>query len=201
MLTSSPRRTGFMLVWILMTVALLAILAAVVAPSVATMYDRKRAMDASATLHQITAGIVAFQDTVHSGASSTTGNYPGEVSQLSIAIRPTLDSNSCGFIMTTHDSTDWIANGGPFVPMYIPVGGLWTPIGRILNDIPPRASDQPLYIYIAGVDSTAAALLQQIVDHGSGDTVSATHFVINDTTTVTYRALSAGQVAAAGKKC
>jgi type II secretory pathway pseudopilin PulG len=191
--TSSPRRVGFILVWILMTVALLAILAAVVAPSVATMYDRKRAMDASATLHQITAGIVAFENAVHSSASGSSNNYPGDVSQLAIVVGTVPDKNSCGGSFTTHDSTDWIANG-PFVPMYIPTGGLWTPIGRIADDIPTRASGDAIYILIPGVDSTDAALLDQVVDHGTGDTVSALHAVINDTTTVTYRALSTGQV-------
>jgi len=188
-----PRRAGFVLIWVLMTVAMLAILAAVLAPAVASMVDRNRALAAAASLRQITAGIVAFENVVHSAAGASTKNYPGGVSQLAIAIRPTLDKNSCGASMTTHDSTDWIANG-PFVPMYVPVGGLSTPIGRIADAIPTRTSAGALYILIPGVDSLAAALLDQIVDNGTGDTVTTTHAVINDTTTVQYRALSTGQV-------
>jgi type II secretory pathway pseudopilin PulG len=189
---ASPRRAGFVLVWILLTVALLAILAAVVAPAVATTVDRKRAIATAATLQQITAGIVAFELVVHKSGSSSTHDYPGDVSQLSIVVRPNLDNDSCGNAMTAHDSTDWIAEG-PFVPMYIPLGGLWTPIGRIADDIPTRTSLGDVYILIPGVRAADAAMLNDIVDHGSGDTVSTLHAAINDTTTVRYRALSAAQ--------
>jgi type II secretory pathway pseudopilin PulG len=176
-----------------MSVAILAILAAVVAPSVASTMDRRRALAAAKTLGQITDGIIAFETAVHSTSTSTTNNYPGDVSQLSIVVRPTLDQNTCNGAMTAHDSTDWVANG-PFVPMYIPTTGLWTPIGRIIDTIPTRTATGPLYILISGVDSADAVNLHLVVDHGSGDTISAVRAFINDTTTVTYRALSAGQV-------
>lgn len=175
-----------------MTVALLAILAAVIAPSVATMVDRKRALATSVTLHQITDGIVAFELVVHKTTTSSTNDFPGDVSQLAIVVRPNLDNDSCGNAMTAHDSTDWVANG-PFVPMYIPLGGLWTPIGRIADDIPTRTSVGGIYILIPGVTAADAATLKAVIDNGTGDTVTTLHAAISDTTTVQYRALSPAQ--------
>ena len=191
----SPRhRAGFVLPWIIMSVAVLAILAAVIAPSVVGVMDRKRAEAAAATLQQITVGIVKFEAAVHSSSSGSSNNYPGDVSQLAIVVSTVADRNSCGStLMTAHDSTDWIANG-PFVPMYIPLGGLWTPIGRIFDDIPTRTAAGALYILIPGVSSADAAMLDAVVDHGTGDTVTTLHAALNDTTTVQYRALSTGQV-------
>lgn len=176
-----------------MSVAILAVLAAVVAPSVVTMVDRNRALATAKTLGQLAAGIIAFENVVHSSSSSTTSNYPGDVSQLSIMLATASDKNSCGTAMTTHDSTDWVADG-PFVPMYVPLGGLWTPIGRIMDDIPTRTSTGPVYLVIQGVSAADAAMLDLVVDNGVGDTVTVVHAAMNDTTTVTYRALSTGQV-------
>jgi Tfp pilus assembly protein PilE len=191
---SSIARGGFVLPWIIMSVAILAILAAVVAPSVATMIDRQRAIATVKTLTQIGVGIGAFENAIHSSSTSTTNNYPGDVSQLSTVVRPTLDRNSCNLTtMTVHDSTDWVANG-PFVPMYIPTTGLWTPIGLIVDDIPARTSAGALYVLIAGVSTADMAMLDAVIEGGAGVVVTQTHSPVNDTTTVQVRLLTTAQV-------
>lgn len=180
-------RRGFSLAWVILTVAILAALAAVVAPEMATIHDRNRMAGVSAQLRRIALKVNAF--------NSSVGNYPGRVSQLSNAITMS-DHNSCNLAMTSTNVSNW-TSAGPFVDFWSDRNGVWTEIGRVGDSIPGRASPghtDPVYVDIAGVSSADAAMFDAYVDGATGDTVSV-GTIVNDTTTVRYRLLSSSAVA------
>lgn len=179
-------RRGFTLPWVILTVGILATLAAVVSPELATIHDRNRMAAVAARMHRIALGVNAF--------NSSVGNYPGRVSQLSSAIT-TSDHNSCNLAMTPTNVSNWTSTG-PFIDLWSDRSGVWTEIGRVADSIPGRASPghtDPVYVDIAGVGSADAAMFDAYVDGATGDTVTV-GTVVNDTTTVRYRLLSSASV-------
>lgn len=179
-------RRGFAPPWVILSVAIVAALAAVVAPELATIHDRHRMAAVSAQMRRIALEVGAFNTSV--------GSYPGRVSQLSNAIT-TSDHNSCNLAMTPANVGKW-ASKGPFIDFWSDRGGVWTEIGRVRDSIPGRASPghtEPVYVDIAGVSSADAALFDAYVDGRTGDTVTVGP-IVNDTTTVRYRVLSSSAV-------
>jgi type II secretory pathway pseudopilin PulG len=186
------RRRGFALMYVLLALAVAATVAAVAAPSLIGARDRARVLESAKRLSAISAGIRQF--------AAVVGHYPGTVSELTIPIT-TASTNSCGQPMSgspNGDVASWAA-GMAYSPYYADDNGPWTPIGRIKNAIPtrPQGGKNPLFIDVDGVSATDAALLATLVDGLTGDTVTALHAPVNDTTTIRYRAVSIG-VALAG---
>jgi type II secretory pathway pseudopilin PulG len=180
----APR--GYALPWIILTVAIIAAIAAVVAPSLTTLDDRTRALNSATQLKLIADGFIQFGNALN--------QYPGHVSQLTIPIT-TSTTNTCGQTMSATDVTQWTANA-PYAPIYTPTNGTWTDIGRIRDSVPFRSSPPvktPIYVELPGVSGEDAAMLKNVVDNGTGDTVSFAA-AINDTTTVRYRVLSSGVI-------
>jgi Tfp pilus assembly protein PilE len=179
-------RRGFTLPWVILTVAIVAALAAVVAPELATIHDRNRMAAVAARMHRIILGVNAFNAGV--------GNYPGRISQLSNPIAMA-DHNSCNLTMTSTNVSNWMSSG-PFIDFWSDRGGVWTEIGRLDDSIAGRASPgrtDPVYVDLTGVSSADAAMFDAYVDGATGDTVTVGP-VVNDTTTVRYRLLSASVV-------
>ena len=175
-----------MLPWIILTVAIIAALAAVVAPALTTLDDRTRALSAAAQLRSIANGFVQFGVAIN--------QYPGHVSQLTIPIT-TSTKNTCGQNMSAANVTNWTANA-PFAPLYTATNGVWTDIGRIRDSVPFRGFPPvktPIYVELPGVSAENAAMLKTVVDNGTGDTVTFAA-AINDTTTVRYRVVSSGVI-------
>lgn len=170
---------GFTLPWVILTVAILAALAAVVAPEVATIHDRRRMASVASRLRGLGPELDNFRSNV--------GVYPGRLSQLSNPIS-TSDKNSCGAQMTSTNVGNWTSTG-PFVDFWFDQSGVWTEIGRVSDVIPTRASPghtDPIYVDVAGVSSADAAMFDAYVDGDTGDTVSV-GAIVNNTTTVRYR--------------
>lgn len=180
------RRSGFALPWIILTIAIIAALAAVATPSLTTADDRARALNAAAQLKSIADGFVAYGPLV--------GSYPGRVSAMSVPIT-TSSKNTCGQNMTGAQVTTW-TTGAPYTSFYTPANGVWTDIGRVRDSVPIRTSPPvktPIFVELPGVSGEAAAMLKLVVDNGTGDTVSFAP-AVNDTTTVRYRAVSSAVV-------
>ncbi|MGH7620539.1 MAG: type II secretion system protein [Gemmatimonadaceae bacterium] len=179
--------SGFVLPWIILTLAIIAVLAATVAPTLASYSDRTRAVNAAAQLKLVANGFVAYEQALR--------NYPGRVSALTIAIT-TSDKNSCGRNVGRPDANNWPDNA-PYAPFYTGANGMWTDIGRVRDSVPlrnPPARRQPIYVELPGVSGEDAAMLHLVVDNGTGDTVTFAA-PVNDTTTVRYRVLSTNDVA------
>lgn len=177
---------GFALPWVVLTVAILAVLAAVAAPDLATIHDRARIASTATRLRGIAAGVTSFGTKVVA--------YPGRVSQLSTAIT-TSDRNTCHAAMSSTNVTNWQTNG-PFFSLLATTAGLWTEIGRVNDSIPVRTSPggtQAIVVDIPGVRAADAALLDAYIDGATGDTVTY-NAPVNDTTTVHYRLLSSSAV-------
>jgi type II secretory pathway pseudopilin PulG len=184
--TPLARPRGYALPWIILTVAIIAALAAVVAPALATFDDRTRALRAATQLKSIATGFVQY--------GSAVGAYPGRVSSLTLPIT-TSSKNTCGRNMTAGQVTNWTSSA-PFAPFYTAVNGTWIDIGRLRDSVPFRSSPPamtPIYVEVPAARGEDAAMLKTVVDNGTGDTVSFSA-AVNDTTTIRYRVLSSGVV-------
>jgi len=184
------RRPGYVLPWIIVTIAIIAALAAAAAPSLITLNDTARADATAATLRQLSSAVNSFETTVHSGNGASKNNFPGQLSELSTQITQSNHTSCWTTVMTTIDSTTWLS-AGPFITFYVPPDGLETPIGRIRDSIPDRSANMSdsIWIEIPGVTSGDAQLLDRVVDgavNGTIDTVRY-HTPVNDTTTVRFR--------------
>jgi type II secretory pathway pseudopilin PulG len=176
--------------WVLVTVAIIAALAAAAAPSLSSMNDTARVTSAVATLRQVGQGIINFRTVVHS--SNNTLNFPGKISQLTNKLKLT-DRNSCGALMVARDTSDWVANA-PFLPFMAPTIGIATPIGVLNDSIPRRASTaDSMFIEMSGVTMADAERFKAAIDSNStpvGDTVTIKHAAVAgkpDTTTLRMR--------------
>jgi type II secretory pathway pseudopilin PulG len=179
-------RSGFALPWIILTIAIIAVIAALVAPTMSSFDDRMRASNAATQLKLIANGFVQIGQALN--------NYPGRVSSLSIPIT-TASTNTCGRGMNNGHVNQWAANG-PFTPIYTPINGTWTDIGRVRDSVPVRPFPPhaaPIYVELPGVSGEDAAALKALVDNNTGDTVSFAA-AVNDTTTIRYRVVSSGVV-------
>jgi hypothetical protein len=204
--TARPRRaSGVALLWAIMIIAMIAAIAAYAVPSLVQNDDVDRWSTTAQTVRSIKVGLDTFARAVQDGQKTSVHNLPGRFSLLANAIK-TGDVNSCWNAMTiaipskgtTSDSITWVASG-PFISFYFPRGGLWTPIGTIVDSVPDRGSTPnttPLYLLISGVRSADVSGFDQLIDNGSGDTITTLHAAVNDTTTIRYRLYSTAQVTA-----
>jgi hypothetical protein len=189
-------RRGSALLWVITFVAVTAAIAAMAAPYLKTLNDTDRVSDAVATLRAVGTGIVNFRASV--------GHFPSKTSMLTNVIHR-VDHNSCwtnntAGLMTTTDTANWVANG-PYATMTVPVGGIWTPIGRLRDSIPQRIQNGAMFIEMPGVSITDAARFKAAVDSANGttsfgDTVTVLHGAVGgglpDTTTLRMRLFVAG---------
>jgi type II secretory pathway pseudopilin PulG len=170
----------------MLTILLLAVaaaLAAAAAPYLVQINDVARVNETSDLLHAVAAGVDSFNLTAKRGGPAFT--TPNRLSQLTTTI---VDAQPAGCTTLTYNATavaGWLS-GAPFVAMWMPTNGLWTPLGR-LNDAPSRtaataatartSTSDPYFIQIAGVDVDLARMLDLAVDgvaNSAADTVQYT---------------------------
>jgi type II secretory pathway pseudopilin PulG len=174
-------RPGYILVYILLTVAIMAALATALVPAMTGKVDSARIATTAATMQTLVLAVDTF--TTH------VTKLPGKVSQLTTAIKTT-DRNSCHAVFVAGEVTNWVTYGPYLANAFADVNGLYTPIGRVRDSIPIRvAGKNDLYIDIPGVDVNDAAKFKFYIDAGAGDTVSTIPTVVTrtDTTTVRFR--------------
>jgi type II secretory pathway pseudopilin PulG len=180
-------RSGYALVWVIITTAIIAALIAAVAPTLVVVDQRARAVRTAAALKAIANGYLVFGPLVQ--------NYPGNISMLTNAIT-TGNRNTCRNAMTATNVAIWPVNA-PYATQYMPASGLWTELGRVRDSIPARTNPPgttPIYAEIPGVSAADAAMFDLVVDNGIGDTVTYAA-PVNDTTTIRYRLVSSSLVA------
>jgi hypothetical protein len=182
--------------WVITTVAVIAVFAAVAAPYVDQTTDVVAVRETSTILHDLSDGVVAFTNLVKRGP--TRYHTPRLLNMLTTT--PVTNGDAAGCTLQTYNSAAeaaWTANA-PFTTNYVPVGGIWTPLG-LVNDAPSntdaaessvRSDDNdPYYIQIANVDIGLARMLDLHVDgalDGAADTVRYTPATADSTTLLSY---------------
>lgn len=180
------RRSGFTLAEVAVSAAIVAMLAAVTVPYLATFLDKQRVQTTAERLAALSDGIAAFASSVRTTAASTSTAYPGLISELSnqIVLNNTANHNSCGSGGTgTYNSTattTWSGNG-PFVNFYIPAGGMKTPLGMVSDSMLrslPNTSAGTLAIRMIAVDTADTNLLDLVIDGGDGGLAGTLRFTL-----------------------
>ncbi|MBA2686563.1 MAG: prepilin-type N-terminal cleavage/methylation domain-containing protein [Gemmatimonadaceae bacterium] len=122
---------GFSIVEIVVAIAIMAVLGAIVVPSVGSYLDRKRVEDSAATLDSLRVAIGRFR--------TATADYPGRLSHLTKRIT-TSDRTACNTAANTivnyvaGSQTGW-DNNGPFWDRSIPRTGIPLSIGTVLDSM------------------------------------------------------------------
>ncbi len=182
-------RRGFTLAEVAVAALIVAIMAAVTAPSLMSFLDNQRAMTTASTLSDLATGIGSFRTSV--------GAYPQKISQLTNVIATT-QLNSCGAgsaaqTFTAAQVTNW-NNNAPFVTFFISsTSPLNTPLGTITdlmvrNPVGPSGTlSGTLAIRMSNVDSADAAELDKIVDGTSTPTTGVLQYTITGSlATISY---------------
>lgn len=188
-----------MLLWILVTIAVIAAVVAVTAPLLMQLNDTDRITLSARLLHDVAHGVDSFNTVVKRGSGSTAINTtPASLELLTSAIGNNAAAGCRGQQYDTSSVSAWAANA-PFAAYVMPAEGLSTPIGRI-NNAPSRsatvAADQrrttadAYFIQIAQVDVKMARLLDVYVDgvaNASADTVQYSTPSRDSTVLLSYR--------------
>jgi type II secretory pathway pseudopilin PulG len=175
-----------------MIIAIIAVIMAAVAPSLAQSNDVERVTDAADKLKLVSNAVDSFAKYVRRGPGVTGGKHfvPASLTHLD-EVMPSVGSSGCAsWPYNTNGQNGWVANG-PFTPIYMPSNGLWTSIGRINDSYATlTASAATFYdLTIPSVSTQDAELLDQIVDgnqNSAADTVRYTP-PSGGTVTLTYR--------------
>lgn len=169
---SHDTRRGFSLVEVVVSLAVILILAAVALPNLTGFLDQQRIEATAAQLAEVRDALNSPGD----GFRQVVGANAGQLSQLTTQIwngnsgAPPFPRNSCGNAFTNGQVNSW-DNAGPYVSFYIPATGLVTPIGvteDTLQRIPKSATSGDIRIVITGVAAPDAQLLDDAVDSGDG---------------------------------
>jgi len=167
--------------------AILAMLAAVTVPYLATFLDKQRVQTTADRLAALSAGIAAFASSVKTTAASTSTAYPGLISELAnqIVLNNTANHNSCGSGATgtfnATATTNWSGNG-PFVNFFVPAGSLKTPIGMVSDSMvrsPATALVGTLAIRMLAVDTADTNMLDLVIDGAVDGTAGTLRFTVN----------------------
>lgn len=184
----SPRQ-GFILVAVIVMVAIIAVIAAVVGPSLARALDQERISKAHRSLVKLDSAIVRFK--------RTTKSYPGFLNDLAVQIT-TSGKDSCGNNYTGGQVSDWGGStidtvGGSYISQPVPPGGL--PLAGGLGYARDSLSRKPagptgvLEIVMENVPEGDAILLNDKID-GIADYLEANASSGNQTGKVRWTAPS-----------
>jgi Tfp pilus assembly protein PilE len=174
-------RPGFAFLWVIASVAVLAVLMAAAAPALQESAELRAVKRTSVILHLLSDGVDSFYVGVKT--APTKHALPHFLNQLTTTELASGDSGGCSNIDYNSAAVTAWDNTAPFTSIYVPVGGVWTPIGKV-NDV-PSASDtlegdirttnrDEYYIQIPNVDYSLAQMLDMYVDgtiDGGADTV------------------------------
>lgn len=155
---------GFVLVAVIVMVAIIAVLAAIIGPSLARALDQERIAKADRSLVKLDSAIIRFKRTAKT--------YPGKLNHLAKPIT-TSDKDSCGNNYTNGQVNDWGGStidtiGGSYIGQLVPPGGL--PLAGGLGYARDSLSRNPpgptgvLEIAMANVPEGDAILLNDRID-------------------------------------
>ena len=192
-------RRAAVLMWILVTIAVIAAVAAATAPLLMQINDTNRIAISARMLRDVARGVDSFNAVVKRGPSSTaTNTTPATLDLLTVVMRSGTTAGCRGQQYDTSSVSAW-GGSAPFAPYVMPVEGLSTPIGR-LNNAPSRSAtatadqrrspSEPYFIQIPQVDIKMARLLDIYVDgvaNANADTVFYTTPTRDSTVVVSYR--------------
>lgn len=192
-------RRGMVLLWTIATIAILAAVAAAVAPYLLQFNDKDDVAVTSSILHTVSAAVDSFN--VHIARTGPTINQtPITLSVLTTVMtqNTTAGCTIAGDQYTNASVTAW-NTWGPFGSIVFPTTGVWTPMGRI-NNSPSRASTtvgtartattDPYFIQIQSVPVGMARLLDAYVDGTSGQTADTVQYTTpgsDSLVTLSYR--------------
>ena len=173
-------------------VAIIAVVAAFIGPSLARALDQERIAKAHSSLVKLDSAIVRFKRTAKT--------YPGKLNHLAVQIT-TNDKDSCGNNYTGGQVNDWSGSqidtvGGAYISQPVPVGGL--PLAGGLGYARDSISRNPpgptgvVEIVIANVPEYDAILLNDRID-GIADFVAGNELSGNQTGKVRWTAPSASK--------
>lgn len=175
----SGQRPGYVLVYIVVLVAMIAVFGAVVAPALASATDELKVAKTYAMLAQVDSGIVQFGTIVKRVGTV----YPGAVHQLSTLVT-TSDEVSCqNNRMNSNSITTW-NTAGPFIPMVASAEGLYTPIGTLNDEIEHAATNSAMYIRIPAVDTALVTRMDALVDGSDGRAAGTIQYAAPSAATV-----------------
>ncbi len=161
------QRSGYVLVYLIVLIALVATLGAMMAPALASASDEAKVVDTYALLAEIDTGIVTFGATVKTTNAAGSTVYPGGIHQLATEVT-TSDQVSCqNAQMTAKAAATWAA-AGPFVPMIIESTGLYTPMGVVNDMVEHPAKKDSMFIRIPNADTALVNRMDNLVDDGDG---------------------------------
>jgi type II secretory pathway pseudopilin PulG len=172
------RRNGYVLVYIVIAIAVVAVVAVTLAPDAQGVADRALAAKTYAQLAELDTGIVKFGTVIKRVATV----YPGAIHQLSNVLT-TSDEVSCqNNAMTATSIANWNTNGG-FSHQYITKSGLHTPIGTINDVIEHSASNAAMYLRIPAMDTALIDRMDALVDGGNGGAAGKILFTLTTSPT------------------
>jgi prepilin-type N-terminal cleavage/methylation domain-containing protein len=151
---TTPRRPGYTLIEVLVTVAILTVLAVVIIPVLTGEDTTERAARADTALKAVTDALTAFADDV--------GEWPSSLDQL---VTPLASGHRdiCG---TQYNGGERNAWAGPYLSRPVAAGGLQAGIGTIAPGftLAPGTEIDFLYLTVTGVEEGDAVALNARVD-------------------------------------
>ena len=157
MLTTSRRRTrtrGFTAIEILVSLAIVAVLSAIVVPEIMGRIRESRRSALSQTLFGLSQGIAEYKKAVT--------RYPFKLSLLTTAPVAATDKDACGVVLSSTNANNW---RGPYVSRQLLATGIPMADGNI-SDTLQRIVGPPTYLLInvTKVDTEIALLLEAELD-------------------------------------
>lgn len=165
------RSAGFTVLEIVVTLAILALLAGVVAPQVIGRMAQGEAAALSSSMATIRDAVLEFRGDV--------GRYPSNMAYLQS--QPGSPVDLCGNSITTGQIGFW---RGPYVTQNIPAGGI--PVGTaIISNTLVRSptgysATGTLFIQVSGVDRAAAEDMESTFDGNSNFAAGVIRWTAND---------------------
>lgn len=167
------RCAGFTLLEVVVTLAILSLLAAATLPTLKSAMDRSIVRDTADRLQALRDGIFN-PDPAGNAFFQQVGAYPGRLHQLSqpiVSANAAVSPNSCGGSFNNGQVNGWTPNG-PFVKYAITPGvGVGTAMGRIddvLTRIPPNGGAGELRMTMSDAEVDLVVRLDQELNAGDG---------------------------------
>jgi prepilin-type N-terminal cleavage/methylation domain len=157
---AKPMRRGFTMIEVLVALAIIAVLTAVLLPTLSNKLRDSRTAALSQTFLGLSQGIAEFK--------RATTKYPGSLLDLTTApvASTTSDKDICGFVYSAANASSW---RGPYASRDIPSSGLQIGDAVIQPALGSVLSGTPIFILInaIGVESSTVTDLEAQLDGNS----------------------------------